>query len=330
MIDPMPYVTWLSKNNRRLKGLSIVMVAALTMLSSCIPGETPEPSRSSGTEAHLWLVRTSTPRAEVSEPEGKATLQEGTPVAGNLPTVWADCAQKEGQIKRDQYSSRLLGEHVPVLVYLPPCYSKTQEYPVLFLLHGKPQDENHWLILGIEQALNQKIAAGEIGAVILVMPEQPEPLFSQTDGGAGSYEGEFLSMLMPYIEDQYAVSIRPDDRAIAGISRGGVWALEIAFANPGRFSGVAALSPALNVNDAREAYDPFFLARNAGDLPGRIFLASGDVDSAAADTERLHEILEQRGIAHRYSTVPGGHEGGTWVQFVSEMMDYLTQDWQFK
>jgi enterochelin esterase-like enzyme len=237
------------------------------------------------------------------------------------------CPETEGRIERVEYSSPLLGEYVPVRVYLPPCYSQGGDYGTLYLLHGKPQDENHWLILGIDEELQQRINADEIDNLILVMPRQPEPLFSLTEGGPGSYEGEFISTLIPFIEASYPVSNRTEHRAVAGISRGGVWALEIAFSNPDMFAGVAALSPALNVNDAREDYDPLIIAQVADAFADRIFLASGDVDSAAADTQQLHEILSKRGVSHRYTTVPGGHEGATWEQLIGEMLDYLVRDW---
>lgn len=258
---------------------------------------------------------------------GQPTASSSATGAGVKATSKPQCTELQGRFDQVEYSSQLTGEYVPVLVYLPPCYSETDEYPVLFLLHGKPQDEKHWRILGIDEVVHRRIQAGDLQGVILVMPQQPEPLFSQTDGGPGSYEGEFISTLVPFIESRYAVSREPARRALAGISRGGVWALEIGFTHPHFFGSVAALSPALNVNVAREAYDPMYLAQNAETLTGRIFLASGDVDSAAADTEGLHLILTRRGIEHRYTTVPGGHEGATWEQLLGEMLDYLARDW---
>ncbi|MDF1500428.1 MAG: alpha/beta hydrolase-fold protein [Anaerolineales bacterium] len=242
-------------------------------------------------------------------------------------TGFPACEEASGRVERTEYSSQLLGEYIPVLVYLPPCYPDRGEYPVLFLLHGKPQDEKHWTILGVDQFVDERIQTGELAELVLVMPQQPEPLFSQTDGGPGSYEGEFLSALVPVIESRYAISTRPEARSIAGISRGGVWALEIAFTHPEAFDGVGGLSPALEVNDARLAYDPIELAASKDELPEHIFLASGDVDSSAAETQRLHAVLTERGAAHRYTTVPGGHEGATWEQLIGEMLVYLTSHW---
>jgi enterochelin esterase-like enzyme len=69
------------------------------------------------------------------------------------------------------------------------------------------------------------------------------------------------------------------------------------------------------------------LAESADHFPERIFLASGDIDSAAIDTERLHVILSRRGVEHRYTTAVGGHEGGTWEQLLGEMLLYVSKGW---
>jgi enterochelin esterase-like enzyme len=306
----------------------IVVFTAIFTLASCAPMQVPTEVDDLDTPTETMvvavggedqLITTDIPRESTLNDTNANTIAEQTSVPA--------CSEATGRIERVEYSSQILGEFIPVLVYLPPCYPENGDYPVIFLLHGKPQNENHWLILGIDEVMDQRIASGELEQLILVMPEQPEPLFTQTDGGPGSYEGEFLSALLPFIEQRYEVDRRSDARAIAGISRGGVWALEIAFANPEMFRAVGALSPALNVNDARAEYDPIRLADAREELPERIFLASGDVDSAKADTQRLQEILSRRGTEHRYTTVPGGHEGATWKQLIEELLAYLSEGW---
>ncbi|MGD8865152.1 MAG: alpha/beta hydrolase-fold protein [Anaerolineales bacterium] len=320
-----PYRYWDSRTKHIVT--MVMFVVLLFVVPSCAPEsgpdtpipESPYPDDSLSHMQDEQAVSTKPPATPSPVIESTTPSAEGS--------TQSACPEVEGRIERVEYSSHLVGKYVPVLVYLPPCYSEEREYPALYLLHGKPQDEYHWLILGMDKVINQQIVAGEMGGLIVVMPEQPEPLFSQTDGGPGSYEGEFLSTLIPFIEASYSVSSRNDQRAVAGISRGGVWALEIAFLNPERFAGVAALSPALNVNDAREEFDPLIIAQSAKAFSERIFLASGDVDSAATETKRLHDILVERGVPHRYTTVPGGHEGATWEQLLDEMLDYLVQGW---
>ena len=120
------------------------------------------------------------------------------------------------------------------MIYLPPCYgSGVNDYPALYLLHGYPFDEKQWIDLGTIEIVDGMIQAGMRSPFFVVMARQPEPLFRSTDGGPGSYEQEFLEGLVPAIEGDYEVHPGPTGRVVAGLSRGGVWALEIGLRNPG-------------------------------------------------------------------------------------------------
>jgi len=238
------------------------------------------------------------------------------------------CDEREGQVECRRYDSRLVGAWIPVHLYLPPCYAERAEpYPVLYLFHGKPQDERHWELLGIIDLVEDGIRKGVLPPVVLVMPYLPEPLFSGTDGGPGSYEQEFFSALLPFVEVDYMVSSDGDQRALAGISRGAVWALEMGLRHPDAFGAVAALSPALSLNQAREAYDPLRLAEGLGGTTPRIYIGAGDSDSALMGAYQLRDTLRQEGAQYAFSVVPGTHDGTTWKALIPEMLRFLTRDW---
>jgi enterochelin esterase-like enzyme len=158
------------------------------------------------------------------------------------------------------------------------------------------------------------------------MPRQPEPLFSSTDGGPGSYEDEFINGVVPFIDRTYRTIVQGDSRGLAGVSRGGVWALEIGFRNSDIIQRVGALSPALNVNYARPEYDPFGLIL-LGELPSTIFLMSGDTDSAFEKTLELSEALREAVIEHKYVLESGNHESSTWRGVLPELLRHLAVDW---
>lgn len=245
----------------------------------------------------------------------------------NEPPVYL-CDQVEGRIEQRDYPGFLSGKSIPVIVYLPPCYDPyLQVYPVLFLLHGKPQDESHWLQLGVGEVVDKGILEGTWAPFIIVMPLQPEPLFTYTDGGRGSLEQEIMQGLIPFILDRYAITGEGENWAIAGISRGGVWALEISFQHAAYFQTVAALSPALNVNQARTDYDPLRMLADDRILPAKIFLGAGETDSARAKTLELAVILDGLGVNNYYSEVQGSHESATWTAIIPEMFSFITRDW---
>ena len=245
------------------------------------------------------------------------------------PPTSPDAQPLAGRLEITSYHSRLLDEELPLLVYLPPGFGQAaQQLPVLYLLHGRGYDEWQWVDLGATRLATQAIRGGLWPGFAIVMPFQPEPLFSSSDGGERSYEAEFLEGLMPAVESRFNLVEHGSGRAIAGISRGGVWALEIAFRHPQEFSGVAALSPTLNLNFARPPYDPLWIVQQAGPLPGQIFLAAGDREqSIRASAEQLSQALEQRGVQYEFSVKPGTHAQELWTALLEPVLGFLVSGW---
>ena len=269
---------------------------------------------------------TNAPAATRTLPPTKTPAPSLTPTLSPIPA----CPEPQGHLEQGEYTSSLLREQVPYLIYLPPCYpDESRRYPVLYLLHGFPFDETHWYDLGFTAWVDRAIATDLLPGILMVMPRVPEPLFTSSDGGPGSYEAEFIDDLLPAIEQNYPVDSSPQARALAGVSRGGVWALEIAFRHPDVFDSVMALSPALNVNYARPAYDPLLLAGDDRRLPSAIFLSAGKGEpSFRQATEKLVSLLEQQGIPHTYITSQGGHDREGWILVFDDMLDFLADTWQ--
>lgn len=234
------------------------------------------------------------------------------------------CLEGEGTWQDAEYPAVAASGMIPVQVYLPHCHLDPENrYPVAYFLHGKPYTERQWLDLGLQELV--AVAANEPGSLpmILVLARQPEPLFSNSDGGPGSYETEFIGGLVAWVDRTYHTDPTPGRRAVVGISRGGIWALEVAMTHPDVVETVVALSPSLAVNYARPAYDPIRLAQTAPALPPNILLAAGETDWARAQTEALSQTLSARGISHGLRVVSGGHLGTTWQTLLPEVLGYL-------
>ncbi len=240
------------------------------------------------------------------------------------PSIAPETGLGQGQLVRTNYAGLLTEGQVPLLIYLPPGYeSSTELLATIYLLHGSTFDESQWVELGIIEYAETAIREGRWPSLALVMPYQSEPLFSSSDGGPGSYEEELIEALLPQVEKRFGLSAL---RGLVGISRGGVWALEIAFRHPDDFLAVAALSPSLNVNFARPRYDPFWLAAQGSQLPGRIFLGAGDREPAIRQsTEELAAVLAEAGVPHRLDIGSGGHDSGYWKSSARSALDFLVE-----
>jgi len=243
-------------------------------------------------------------------------------------TPMADCRKQLGRVDTIRYPSLLLDEEIPARVFVPACHDVTSEtYPTLYLLHGYPFDETEWGALGLDLLVASAVLSGEWPPFLVVMPRVPDPLFRSSDGGPNSYEAELVEGLVSYIDLTYHTDPRPERRAIAGISRGGVWSLEIGLNNPDVFGGVAAISPALSLNSPRKEYDPIYIVRRGEALPPKIYLLAGDSDWAREATQDFALLLEGLGIAHEYVVYEGGHDDTSWAPNLKALIGFLIADW---
>jgi enterochelin esterase-like enzyme len=271
--------------------------------------------------------RAATPASEnlVAPELAPTAILPVSPTATAAPTP--DCRQSPGKIQSGAYRGFRVEFEVPYRIYLPACYGKSDEpLPTLYVFHGFPFDETHWESLGVQDRADALIASGQIKPLAIVMPRLPEPLFRSSDGGPWSYEAEMLEGLIPAIEAAYLVQSAGQARAVAGISRGGVWSLEIGMTHPEAFAAAVALSPALSVNAARPEYDPLLLSQ-LGPMPIRFMLVAGDTDWAAPLTRAVAERLAASQSKATYLELPGGHESSVWQASMDPILTYVNQSW---
>lgn len=235
----------------------------------------------------------------------------------------AYCPFLSGRTENGAFRSTAMAEDVRYLVHLPPCYDEHPDraYPVLYLFHGWPLDERHWNDLGIDEWSDDWVSRGLIGPFLIVLPGvSQDGRYVYSSGGGGSFEGFVVDELVPLIDQTYRTVRAPAGRAVGGISRGGVWALEIAMRNTDVFAAVGGHSPALALNQPLPQYDPFLLAGTI--TTGlRYYLDAGDADWANAATIRLRDLLVELGSDVTYDMHTGGHVDELWS---SSIPDYLT------
>ena len=233
-----------------------------------------------------------------------------------------------GRVERRTYASQTSGVEETYRIYLPPQYDQTdRRYPVLYLLHGWPYDDAHWDSLGADDVADVGIVNGTLPPFIIVMPRGSETLYIRTSGGAYSFENQLINDLIPHVDGAHRTWAQREGRAIGGISRGGVWALEIAFYHADTFASVGAHSPALALNLAGPAHDPFYLLDQPGVAVLGIYLDAGDGDWARKSTEALHEALTNRAIPHQFIVHEGRHVNALWAAGLPEYLAFYSAGW---
>src|SRR6202030_2293702 len=158
-----------------------------------------------------------------------------------IPGTPPDCLDVQtvahGTMRDETYYSTTLGKNRRVLVYTPPSYDRSRAaLPVLYLYHGFWDTRYSWVTEGrLAQILDNLIAEGKAVPMIVVVPEAhalpPEDIHG-TDNtpylakNQQAVDEELFHDIIPFIETHYNISDEPRKRAIAGLSMGGLQAIE--------------------------------------------------------------------------------------------------------
>ena len=190
-------------------------------------------------------------------------------------------------------SGVLPGELRTGLVYLPPGFTTSRRYPVVYLLHGMPGSPNEYPAgTNLVDFADTSIADGTLQPFIAVMPAAGTD--DRYNGEwAGPWETSLVSRVIPWVDAHLPTVADERDRVIAGLSAGGFGAVNIALHNPGLFGTVEAWSgyfeplhdgPFKGASRAElAANDPLLVARSeAAALRAtgvRFFLSTGPAHS---------------------------------------------------
>jgi S-formylglutathione hydrolase FrmB len=197
----------------------------------------------------------------------------------------------------------------PGYVYLPPGYSRTRRYPVLYLLHGMPGSPSEYLA-GTDLAAfsDTAISVGRLRPFIAVLPAAG-PGRGYDGEWAGPWEREVVEDV-PFVDAHLPTIAAPAGRVLAGLSAGGFGAVYIALRHPDLFGAVESWSGYFHplrdgpfkhdTNAQLRANDPRLLLRNARGM--RFFLSTGPYHShwiEPAETRTFARSLVAVGVPVR-------------------------------
>ena len=248
-------------------------------------------------------------------------------VSGSVPRPWEARDVSHGVVHHHFYTSKvvkgLTEGQSEYFVYTPPAYrpKKGQPYPVLYLMHGWSDMANGWTAVGhANDILDNLIAEGKITPMIVVMPLGYGDM-SFVVGGEGGWSDEaaidrngslfsqaLLTEIMPQVESEYHVSRKADQRAITGLSMGGLESLTIGLGHPELFGWVGAFSAALGHHEQQQLTSLHGKAAS----PHLLWIACGTEDDLISPNRSFVAWLKSKEVPVTAVETPGMHNWLVW------------------
>jgi len=255
-----------------------------------------------------------------------------------------------GAVAAVHYYSTSLGRHRRMRVYTPPGYETgNAKYPVFYLLHGAGDCDDSWSSVGRAGfILDNLIAAKKATPMIVVMPAGHTSAAFRMGGGSGSmvdeFSQDFVNDIMPYVEANYRVLTDRRNRAMAGLSMGGMQTLNVAMSDLGKFSYIGVFSsgvfgmapkkpkpgadaspkaePSVSWEEEHQAMLDDASLKNDLKL---LWFATGADDFLVETTRTTVEMLKKHGFSPVYKESAGDHTWINWREYLNEFAPQLFQ-----
>ena len=250
-------------------------------------------------------------------------------VPGDTPQLWDQQDVPHGILHRHRYTTAVV-KGIPnntseYIVYTPPGYdprAKTK-YPVLYLLHGWSNTVDTWTqTLQADAILDNLLAQKKIKPMLVVMPLSYGDM-SFVNGAIGDmwkqkdlvnrntdlFSQALLTEVLPRVESEYSVSTKREDRAIAGLSMGGLESAQIGLNHTPQFASIGAFSGAVHLLDLPTQLPALTPASANLKL---LWIACGTDDGLIEANRKLVAYLKSEGLPVTPIETPGAHVSYVW------------------
>ncbi|WP_194776793.1 alpha/beta hydrolase-fold protein [Pararhodonellum marinum] len=239
-----------------------------------------------------------------------------------------------GETRRVRYFSNILRQWRQFFVYTPPGYDANadKKYPVLYIYHGGGEDERGWGTQGkTDLIMDNLLAEGKAKPMLVVMPDGNMPFSGMGGNSLALFERELKESLIPFVESNFRVSPNPNNRALAGLSMGGIQTLYAGVQNTDLFAYLGVFSSGWIQGRQSEIADGQyeFMKSNSEKINGNLkefwIAMGGKEDIAYQNCQVMLSKFDEMGIKYAYSEHPGGHTWPVWRKNLHSFAPLLFQ-----
>jgi enterochelin esterase family protein len=279
---------------------------------------------------YYWLL---VDGVAVNDPGSETFFGYGKPTSGvEVPEPGSDYYDAKevphGQVRAVWYHSTVTGKPRRAMVYTPPGYDTSgTRYPVLYLQHGAGEDERGWTTQGRANFILDNLIAAKKATPMIVVMDNGYADRAGTRPAPGKFdfapfEKVLVSELVPHVDAHFRTLADRHHRALAGLSMGGMQALQIGLAHLDMFAWIGAFSaPVFGTFDPATSYGGV-MTDSAG-FNARVkllWLGAGSAEPRfAAGVTAMREALTKAGVKHvGYESAGTSHEWQTWRRSLHE------------
>ncbi len=250
---------------------------------------------------------------------GSVRWESGIEIPAHDQDFYALKNVPHGHVQQVLFPSPSTSTSRRAFVYTPPGYeaNTSTKYPVLYLQHGWGEDETAWSNQGhANLIMDNLIAEGKIKPFIIVMT------YGMTNevkfGGLRNFKIEpfqtvLVDELVPYVDKHFRTLANKENRAMAGLSMGGMETKSITLNRPETFGYYGLLSGGI--------YAPEDIKDKS--QVKMIFISSGSKERPERILDAVKALKEAGFNAVSYVSPDTGHEFQTWRRSLYQMAPLL-------
>jgi enterochelin esterase-like enzyme len=254
---------------------------------------------------------------------GMGRMASGIEIPSADQDIYAVKDVPHGDVRSERYFSTVTNSWRRLYVYAPARYDNniSEKYPVLYILHGGGEDERGWATQGkTDLILDNLIAENKAKPMLVVM----------MDGNFGSggpagfneqslrnFERELKTVVIPFVEKEYRVATGSKNRALAGLSMGGLQTLYAGIRNTDLFAYLGVFSSGWFANQPNLSNPQYaFMKNNVTTINANLksfwIAMGGQEDIAYNNCKIMLGKFGELGIKYDYSEYRGGHTWPVW------------------
>jgi len=241
-------------------------------------------------------------------------------VPGPAAEYMADTSAPHGAWATVRYYSKLTHTERQMQVYTPPGYNRDhRRYPVLYLMHGGGGNDTDWIAnMRANYILDNLLAKHRAKRMIVVMPDGnvtpsfninyslPQDVFPQ----------ELLGSIVPKIERDFRAAPGARNRALAGLSLGGLWTFDTMLLHPGEFAYLGDFSSGwfqATRDDLVQNHSDLLRNPRINERTKLLWITvGGPEDIAYANNIATRALFDKYHIKYKFVQGTGGHVWDTW------------------